>query len=204
MSARIHVVRHAQSAGNLQGVFCGSTDSTLSGTGIRQLERLSARFLEIEISAVYSSPLRRAMQTAQAVRVVRDIPIHTEASLAEINGGEWEGLRWEEIASRYPQQWLNWERAPGAFAAPGGETMARVRERTLGAIMRIARENEGKTVAAVAHGCAIRNIVCAAMGLAIERLNEVGWCDNTSVSLIEADASGIRLLAYNDAAHLRG
>ena len=81
--------------------------------------------------------------------------------------------------------------------------MRQVYERITGTILDLAERERGRTVAAVSHGCAIRNLLCFAHGWPIERLNEVEWCDNTAVSVLEVEDDGtIRILLENDSSHL--
>ena len=90
----IYLVRHCETKGNRQRLFQGHIDMDISEAGVQQLARLAERFRTVPLDAVYSSPLLRAMRTAQAVNRYHDLPIHQDARLIEINGGSWEGPHW--------------------------------------------------------------------------------------------------------------
>ena len=202
-ATRILLVRHCEAEGNTNGRFQGSSDCGISGNGEKQLELLALRLRNIRIDAMYSSPLKRAWLTAEAVNRYHHLPIHAEKRLQEIDGGDYEGLRWADLPKVAPEQDANWYTAPQNFCAPHGESMRQVYDRVWEAVRAIVRENPGKTVCVASHGCAIRNILCHAMNKPLEQLNDVDWCDNTAVSVIDFDQQGNPHLAvWNDASHL--
>lgn len=200
---KIILVRHCEAQGNHERVFQGATDCDITERGERQLEALSERFRTVEFDALYSSPLLRARRTAEAVNRHHGLPMAIEPGLREINAGHWEGKKWADFPRLYPDEARDWNLSPWNFAPEGGETMRQVYERITGTILDLAERERGRTVAAVSHGCAIRNLLCFAHGWPIERLNEVEWCDNTAVSVLEVENDGtIRILLENDSSHL--
>ena len=86
----VYLVRHAKSVGNTERIFQGRSNLGLSSEGMAQLPQLAERFREIPLDAIYSSPLQRAMQTAEAVNHYHHLPVQTEEGLCEIFAGEWE------------------------------------------------------------------------------------------------------------------
>ncbi len=202
---RIYLVRHAEAEGNRKRIFQGHIDADVSEMGRKQLVRLAERFSAIHLDALYSSPLRRAYKTAEAVNSTEHLPIFTDKDLMEIDGGCWEGNPWGRMAELFPKDNDAWENHPWDFAPEGGEPMRHVYERMWRAVGAIAARHPGKTVGIVSHGCAIRNYLCRVHGWPIERLNDVAWCDNTAVSIVDyADDGGAELKLENDASHLDG
>lgn len=201
---RIILVRHCEAHGNTINVFQGHTDGDISGNGAVQLELLGLRCRNMPIDVIYSSPLKRAYQTAEAINKYHNLPIQIEPRLIEINGGEWEGKSWnDELPNLYPEHLNNWYMRPHEFCPPGGEAMRDVYDRMWAAITDIVRDNEGKTVCVTSHGCAIRNLLCRALNKPIEELNDIGWCDNTAVSIIDFDDDLNSSVIYmNDASHI--
>ena len=200
---RIILIRHCEAEGNHKRVFQGHTDADISENGKIQLELLSLRCRNMEIDALYSSPLRRAYQTAEAVNRYHGLPIQIEPGLIEINGGCWEGRPWSALPELYPEESKVWSTSPHDFSTRDGESMLQVYDRIWDAVLKIVRENPGRRVAAVSHGCAIRNFLCRALGRPIRELNEVDWCDNTAVSIVDFDGElcpHVELM--NDASHL--
>ena len=159
MTTTLYLVRHAEAEGNWRRTFQGHSNSDVSEKGYRQLEYLARRFAEIPLDAVYSSPLKRAYETARAIDRAAGLPIVTDDDLMEINGGVFEGVPFAELPLRFPVEEARWDNEPWAFEAPGGESMRSVYERMRGAIGRIVRAHAGGTVAVASHGCAIRNLM---------------------------------------------
>ncbi|PWL71626.1 MAG: histidine phosphatase family protein [Clostridiales bacterium] len=184
----VYLIRHAQAEGNEKRLFQGHYNGAVSEMGWRQLDQLAEYCRDLPLGAVYSSPLTRAVETAKAVNRYHGLPLQLRDGLIEINGGDWEGKPWDCFPVDYPEQNRNWEQFPWLFEAPNGETMRQVYDRIVKTVLEIVRENPGKTVAIVSHGCAIRNFLTFAKGLPVEGISQVGWCDNTAISKITFDA----------------
>lgn len=203
MTTKLIIVRHCEAEGNKYRTFQGHTDSEISDKGKIQLDLLSVRCRNMHIDALYSSPLKRAYATAEAVNRFHHLPIQIEPGLIEINGGEWEGEKWVQLPDLYPEQAHNWNCAPWDFKTEKGESMRQVYNRVWDAACRIVKANPDKTVCIASHGCAIRNLLCHCMNKPIEELNTVDWVDNTGISIVDFDEDmnpHIELL--NDASHL--
>lgn len=201
---RLYIVRHCEATGNVAKTFQGRTDCDVTECGQKQLDCLSERFKNIHIDAVYSSPLIRAKKTAKAIVGDRNIPIYTEDKLIEIDGGEIEGVCWVNFKYTHPVIEYTWGQEPHLFHPNGGESMQSVYKRTWEAVLKIVKENDGKTVAIASHGVAIRNIMCHAENKKIEELKSVAWSDNTGVYLLEFDGSEIpKIIINNDTSHLK-
>jgi broad specificity phosphatase PhoE len=200
---RIYLIRHAEAEGNIMRIFHGRHDGDISENGALQLEQLRERCRGLHFDAVYSSPLRRAFKTAQAADYYHGLPIILKDGLIEINGGCWEGCRWDDLPVLYPEENNWWLYEPWNFRVEGGETMKEVYDRIWETVTGIVRENEGLSVCVVSHGCAIRNFLCRAQGRPLEELMEVPWCDNTAISVIDFD-EGLKpqITLLNDSSHL--
>lgn len=200
---RIILVRHCEAQGNTEGFFQGCIDSDISGHGKTQLELLSVRCRNMPFDAIYSSPLKRARITAEAINRYHHLPIQVEPRLHEIDGGEYEGRSWDELTRIYPEELQNWYFRPFDFAPKGGETMRMVYARMWDAVTDIVKANQDKTICIVSHGCAIRNFLCHALRKPVEEINDVGWGDNTAISIIDFSADlQSDVVMMNDASHL--
>lgn len=201
---KIYVVRHCEAAGNTAQVFQGSTDSEISELGKTQLEFLKKRFRDIHIDRAYSSPLKRAYETAVAATYGKGIEVIKDPHFSEIDGGIIEGMSFGEIFKNHGALEHCWENHPENFAPEGGESMRQVYDRIWQGIEAIAKDpdNDGKTVLVASHGVAIRTLLCRAVLGSIERLNEMKWSDNTAVSLLIFDENGVRAEFINDASHV--
>lgn len=200
---KVYFVRHAEAEGNVKEFFQGRTDCEISEKGKIQLEYLAKRFETIDYDAIYSSPLKRAVATANAVNRRLKLPIIERGDIIEIHGGVWEGMLWTDIEKKYPAEHNTWKNDMKNFYVEGSERMSEVYERMKNAVSQIVRENEGKTVVVVSHGCALRNYLSYAEFGSPDRLGDVGWSDNTAVSLIEYDeALRPKIIFKNDSSHL--
>lgn len=202
MVTTLYIVRHCQSAGNLSGRFQGRFDAPVSEVGEKQLELLSLRFRNEPLDAVYSSPLIRAYQTAEAIDRFHDLPIQTMDGLLEIDVGEIENKLLTDIGQEYPELAHNWDHAPDLCEFPGGETMAQVYQRINQAIDEIVAENPGKRVAISTHGGVIRNLYARVEYGSIEGLRKSAVFGNTSVSVLEIEDGNWSWKYVNDLTHL--
>jgi len=203
MSATLILVRHGQTDWNVNGRYMGWMDEALNEEGLRQAERVAQRLDQWPISMVYSSPLMRAVRTAEIVARPHSVAVQTIEELGEMRLGGWEGMFAGEIAAKYPELWQTWRTSPGDFRMPGGESLGEVRERAVRAFGRIVDESGGKTVLAVTHDAVVRVLVTYCLGVSadIYRRLEVG---NASITVMERDGGKLRLRVLNDTGHLEG
>ena len=198
---RVILIRHCEAEGNIKRIFQGHIDSDISENGKRQLVALARRFRDIKLDYIYSSPLLRARKTAEAV--AHGMELRLCDGLMEIKGGVWEGKPWASFPTLYPEQARNWNLSPWEFHPAGGESMRELYERIWRTVLRIVQSHEGGQIGVVSHGCAIRNFLCRAHGRPIEDLNEICWCDNTALSMIDFDSLWRpAVVSENDASHL--
>lgn len=189
--------------GNVLRLFQGSSDLDISELGKVQLKYLEERFSSIPIDRIYSSPLKRAVKTAQAVAGVRNIEIETLEGLKELYGGIVEGKPFVEAFNSVPGLADTWDNHPQDFAPEGGETMRHAYSRIWETVLQIAKNNPDKTVALASHGGVIRCLMCRLLKGDINQLKNVEWCENTGVTLIEFDDSlKPNVIFFNDYTHL--
>src|SRR5438128_3613702 len=120
-ASRLILIRHGQSTWNRERRIQGQMDPPLSAEGRRQAERVGARLAGRAFAAHYASDLKRAFETAELVGAAVGVSPAPMPALREIFLGEWEGLRTEEIAERYPAAWAAWVEEPDWDVVPGGE-----------------------------------------------------------------------------------
>ena len=199
----IYLVRHCEAMGNQKRHFQGSTDCDISEIGAKQLEYLKARFSNIKLDAIYSSPLLRAQKTAQAVSYGKGLEIITRKNLAELDGGVVEGKPFVEAFNAIPGLADAWNNHPQDFAPEGGEAMKDAYVRIYDEILALARQNRNKTIAAATHGGVLRCLMCRVLYYDITRLKDVPWCENTAVTLLKIDDDDkIGVEFFNDYSHV--
>lgn len=202
METKIYLVRHAQAEGNVKKFFQGRIDTELSERGCKQLGYLSERFKDINYDVLYSSPMKRAVATSEAVNKYHGIDIIKNESLVEIDGGAFEGTYWDELGEKYPEESYIWRNHIDKFQAPGGESFEDVFHRMAETVTAIAEENLGKTIVISSHGCSIRAFLCYAEFNDPSRVYDVGWADNTSVAYILYENGKFQVVYKNDVSHL--
>ena len=194
----ISFVRHGETAHNRDGRLQGRADLELSARGIDQVARLAKRFPAGSLTAVFTSPLRRARQTADAIAACCGAPVEVDERLIELDYGDWDGRALAEIPA---DAWSVWRADPN-FAPPGGESLVAVTARVAGFCGdRLGGEG---AIAAVSHVSPIKAAVAWALAVD-ERATWRMQLGLATISTIGArpDGSGY-LLSYNDGAHLEG
>lgn len=164
------LVRHGQTDWNLAGRWQGQASDApgLNDTGYAQALTIHEQLKGIEISAIYSSDLLRARQTAELIAKPMGLPVTLEPRLREINLGVWEGMPSEEIEAKYPRELAERARNPFRTRAPNGESPSEVTERVLAAINEIADKHRNESILIVAHGISLAVIICHSEGFPME------------------------------------
>ena len=164
-ATRVVLVRHAETEESARGRCYGRLDVRLSPRGLRQAQGLAVALADVPLAAVYASPLARAVDTARPVAAARGLePIVLDA-LAELDFGEVEGLRYDEIEAERPELFRAWMDEPARVCFPGGEGLSDLRVRVLPALEQIRARHEREAVAVVAHGGVIRVVLAEVLGL---------------------------------------
>ncbi|MCR4434350.1 MAG: histidine phosphatase family protein [Clostridiales bacterium] len=202
MRTRLIFVRHAEAQGNIGRVFHGWTDSELTEKGHIQAERLAERLKDVNIDVLYSSSLKRALQTAGYIAKIKNLPIIRTDKLKEINGGDWENMRWDELPEVWPEQYDTWENRPHEHKMPNGESMEEFQGRLIDEVKHIIAQNPGKDVCIVTHGTAIRVLMCYFYGCRLEEVIHVVWYDNTAVSILDYEEGKFTIVMQGDTSHL--
>lgn len=117
----LYLLRHGQSDANISKRYCGITDVELSPLGVKQAQEASLYFKDINISNIYSSPLKRAYNTAEAVSKATGVQIKKEKCLMEVNFGIFENKTWDEMVSKHKSETDNWIKLKHKYKFPMGE-----------------------------------------------------------------------------------
>ena len=171
----VHLARHGESDWNAAGRFQGHTDRPLTARGLRQAEKLAEELaVDSDLTAIYTSPLRRAFDTAAAVGARLGLEPVPLLELREVDVGAWAGLTRAEVEERFPGAFRRW--LVGGEGWEDGESYTEMSDRVLGALFRIAAAHPGQAILLVSHGGPIRAILAAAAGMdvhAYRRLERV-------------------------------
>jgi len=199
---KIYLIRHGEAEGNLYRLWQGHWDGRITPLGYKQIDALSGRFKDVHLDALYSSDLKRAVTTAGAITRFHDLKLHTTPRLREINCGPWEGMPFGNVEHDFPVEMSYFNSDPDKWRVSGAETFAQCRERILSVLTDIARANDGKTVAVVSHGMAIRTILAYFLGVSSGDIRSIPHGDNTCVALLDYDGERFSVEYYNDNSHL--
>jgi probable phosphoglycerate mutase len=150
----ILLARHGETDWNREGRFQGWADPPLNATGRAQAVDLSVQLMAEELAAVYSSPLRRAYETAAVVAASRGLEPVTVDALREVDVGSWSGLSRAEIEQRFPEQYARWLDYGQGWE--DGETYEQMVDRVVEALQELAEARDGERILAVTHGGPMR------------------------------------------------
>ncbi len=199
---RIYLVRHGETEWNKEGVFRGRKDVPLNERGRNQAEKTGAYFLGKNVQSVFSSPLSRASQTAEAItRAVGLPPATILEGFIDMDFGKWEGLSVDEARDLSPKEYGIGQRSPLRFAIEGSETLAGVRRRAKKALLK-ATSMADDDVVIVTHRVICKIIILWLLGAP----NNLFWaikCDPCSISVTENGNGRNVLECINDTCHLR-
>lgn len=203
----IYLIRHGETEGAEKKRYKGTIDVPLSGQGILQMEQLSKymaglfkgstnshpvtqkpRFAAGEefLSAVYCSDLQRSIRSAEIIAGPHALRPVLVPALRERNFGVWEGMSFDEIKEKYPDEFDAWAGNPLQFSPVGGESTIEVRERVMNSLHEIIHRHQGEHVAVVAHGGVNRIIICHMLGIPLE-----------NIFRIEQDYSALNIFKYH-------
>jgi ribonuclease H / adenosylcobalamin/alpha-ribazole phosphatase len=195
------LLRHGQTPASVQKRYAGASDVPLTKVGVQQAAAAGQRLAAAGLAVIVTSPLVRAVRTAEEVAAATGAPVEADEGFRETDFGAWDGLTFAEVRERWPAELAAWLADP-AVAPPGGESFADVSARVDGALRRVLAAHRGRTVLIVSHVTPIKTLVAAAllappaalyrMHLDVAALCQVDWY---------ADGPAV-LRSYNDTGHL--
>jgi probable phosphoglycerate mutase len=191
MSRRIVCLRHGQTLWNVEQRFQGHSDIPLDEIGVAQAARAASLLASLRPTLIVSSDLQRAHETGLALGRLVALDVAVDKDFRERGGGQWEGLTRDEIAARWPEEYVAW-------VAPDGEPVADVAARVAAAMRRwAARLDDGGLLVVASHGAALRLGICELLGLPEELWPTIGGLGNCSWSVLQEGRRGWRLLEHN-------
>jgi probable phosphoglycerate mutase len=202
MATRVFLVRHGATVLSAEDRFAGSLDIELSESGRRQAEALGRRLADQPLSAAYTSPMRRTIDTARLVIAGRALEPVAVPGLRETHHGRFEGRTRAEVEAEHSEEYGRWELDPFTFAPEGGETGLAVLSRALPAFLEIVARHPGEPVIVVSHKATIRLLVGHFLGLEPRGYRDRLDMSPCGLNILEVrpDAQA-RLVLYNDVSH---
>jgi len=197
----LYLVRHGESTHNAEQRIQGQSDAALSELGRRQSEAVADALAKLPIDAVYSSPLCRAMETAQLVATKHGLAVHADPLLMELNVGAFQDKFRDELEKTHPRELSRWLSGDEDFVIPGGESRRQLTMRGCDAIRSIAAAGHQQTVI-VTHG----GLLSVTLRSLLNLLQPVPpfSLKNGSITRLAVDPHGhFTLLAINEIEHLK-
>ena len=199
--AKLILARHGETMWNVEKVFRGRADVGLDDVGIKQAELLGKYLSNWELEAIYASPIRRALETANIVARYQKVSARIAEGLTDFDFGEWQSLSEQQVRRLYPDLFNEWHNNPDKVRMSGGESLEDVRRRAVEVVNDIVSRHQGN-VLLVSHRVVIKVLICCLLGL-----------DNSHFRNINQDVGGITIFDYvdgrfvltrhNDTSHLR-
>jgi len=198
---KLLLIRHGDTAWNVEEIFRGRADVELNETGVKQAELLAKYLTDERIVAIYSSPLKRALKTAEIIAASHHIDVIPAPKLVDFNYGEWQGLSHNAVKEKYQALYAEWLTNPHLVRVPKGESLDDVRERVLRLIDHVIIKHEG-SVALVSHRVVGKVLICALLGLG----NSHFWnirLDTCGITAFVYEKNRFILAQHNDTSFLR-
>lgn len=182
---KLYLIRHGETASNANGVFRGRYDVPLNDTGRKQAESLRNRLIREKLDIVYSSPLKRAVETAE---IISDGEIDIEVSdyFQNLDIGTWSNRPKEEIQKKYPDLWKLWKFSPEKLKFPEGETLFETTKRSYNGVRYILENTDFQNIGIVSHRAVIKCLTSALLDMGHQYFWKL-YLDNAAFSLFETD-----------------
>jgi len=199
----IYLVRHGETQWNKENRLQGWKDSPLTDKGIKHAQLLGERLSNINFNAVYSSPIKRAYQTAENICLGRDISIQVEENLKEINFGDWEGKTRDELQQKYKNEFDHFWNSPHKFdhKSNNGEGINDFKQRLEAALKKLTSDNLNGNILVVTHAIAIKAILTSIMNFPTEKMWDHPFIHNVSLTVIHWDGKKFEIEMLGDTSH---
>lgn len=161
---RVILLRHGETAWNRDGVFRGTEDVPLNDQGKKQAALTGQRLQNTDISRVYTSPLSRSRDTAALAARAKGLSVENKGFLKDMYFGQWQGLRVEEVASRWPKEYGLWQDNPHLCHTPEGESIEGVMQRAVRGLKDLLEREGSGDLLLVSHRVIIKLLLLWAVG----------------------------------------
>jgi probable phosphoglycerate mutase len=203
MSLTIYFLRHGQTASSREDTFCGSgLDPELTPEGLEMARAFADTYRNKAWQAIYTSKLRRSIETAQPLCDAVGITPQVRPELNEIAYGKWEGLTKDEVEQRHHDDYVSWLADPAWYAPTGGELAVVIAQRGLQIIEELKQGFSEGNVLVVSHKATIRIILCSLLGIEVGRFRYRLACPVGAISIVEFTPQGPLLQSLADRSHL--
>ncbi len=169
----LYIIRHGQTAWNKEEVFRGTRDIPLNEVGLKEADALGTYLRDTPFDAIYTSPLSRATQTADAVAGTAHVTPVIEPNLMDLNFGTWQGMPHEKVRKKFPDLYKTWILFPEKAQFPEGESLRDVGSRVDTLLKRLLEKHPNQTVALFSHRVVCKVILCRLLGLGLDHFWQI-------------------------------
>lgn len=197
-TTHIYLIRHGESQGNKRNAFLGHTDLDLTQRGHMQAQQTAQHLKDVPVDVIYSSDLKRAYSTAMHTAQIKGLDVIKNKNLREIFAGDWENKTFESLKKEYEDEYKTWMHNIGLARCTNGESVKELGERVVNEVIKIAKENRGKTVFIFTHATPIRALKAACDKIKPEEMKNIPWATNASVTYAKYENSHLSIEKYSD------
>lgn len=198
---KLYITRHGTTEWNLERRLQGWGDSPLTEDGKNRAIRLSNNLRDVDFDMIYSSPQKRALNTAKLIKGNKNTEIKTHDGLKELRYGVWEGMYLTDIEKKYPEDYFSYRNAPEEYVPKDGESIIDLFQRVKSFLDEISSKNH-KNVLIVSHGITIKVLISIIKGLTWEEFSALEVYTGTSLSVCEFNNDKFEFLVEGDISHL--
>jgi broad specificity phosphatase PhoE len=204
LQTTVFLVRNCETEWAKTQRVLGRRDLPLSDAGTQQAVAAAERLAKAEVAEVLSSPLLRAVETAERIATLHKIEVARDPRLTDFQAGRWEGMRYEDVLA--DQEFQSFLRDPRSHSIPGGELLETVRERVVGSIEQALEDNDvGSNIVVVTHAGVVRVLLAHYLGMSLANYHRLRvGAGSISVLRFDSDRELPRVLAVNHGAALDG
>jgi len=195
------LARHGETKWNVEEVFRGTIDIELNETGVKQAKLLAEHLSTSKIDAIYSSPLKRALETAQIIAHPHRLEVEISPELIDLDFGEWQGLSLRQVEDRYQELYAEWANNPQLVKMPSGESLNDATKRALKLVKRVVAEHDG-TVVMASHRVVSKVLICALLGLDNSHFWNIRQ-DTCATTTFAYEKGRFVLTGHNDTSYLK-
>jgi broad specificity phosphatase PhoE len=198
---KIIIIRHGQTAWNKDKIFRGRIDVELNEIGKKQAKACADALKDTQIVAFYTSPLLRAMETAQIIASPHKKNVTAIKELIDFNFGKWQGLQEEKVKLLYPKEYKIWKTTPHLASIPEGETLQQAMDRSMKCLKKLIDSNNG-TIVVVSHRVIIKLLLCGILGIGPNSFWKIKQ-DTGAYSVVDHKDGNFTLSILNESCHLK-
>lgn len=198
---KLILVRHGETDWNKLGKCQGISDVPLNSTGEEQARNLGNSLKNEDITAIFSSDMKRAINTAEFISRHHDLKVQTDKRFREMDQGDFEGLDFEYIRKHYSHVLKKWREEPETTRIPGGESLTEVQSRAWGALGSLLSQYKGKNILLVTHNLTIVTLLCRFLGKPLSSFMEFE-IHETSKTIINCNNNKFKVELLSDTSHI--